>query len=141
MKKNKIKKFQIEASKRKELRYFSEAARKAILKEIENGMSKSEASRKYEVSLTAIYKWLKKYSNYQSGIRKVVEHQSDSEKNKLLKLELSQAFEMLGRLQAENMLLSQMIKLADEEFKVDIKKTFASKPSKLSKSKTKKSQR
>ena len=129
MKKDQVQKFKI-ASKRKEQRYFSEAARKAIVKEIEEGLGKAEASRKYEVSVSAIYKWLKKYSkSYSPLLRKVVEHQSDSEKNKLLEVKLKETYELMGQLQAKNMLLEKIIELADESYQTDLKKTFAKKPS------------
>lgn len=106
-------------------RYFSESARKAIVSEIDEGLSKAEAGRKYEVSQTAIYSWLRKYSKtYQATLKVRVEHESDSEKNKALKAELSKAYEALGRSQAENMLLQKTLQLASEHFEMDLKKTF-----------------
>ena len=59
---------------------------------------------------------------------KVVEHQSDSEKNKQLSAELSKTYELLGRLQAENALLQQIIEQASEHYEIDLKKNFATKP-------------
>lgn len=128
MKNRKIPKSSINARPRKETRYFSEDARRAIVEEIDNGLGKTEASRKYKVSQTAIYKWIKRYSDkYAPPLKKVVEHQSDSQKNKLLNTELSQAYEALGRSQAENMLLQKVIELANEHFDTDLKKTFENK--------------
>ena len=106
-------------------RYFSETARKAIVSEIDAGLSKAEAGRKYQVSQTTIYNWLKKYSTHYIATLKVrIDHQSDSEKNKALKQELSQVYEALGRSKAENMLLQKIVQLASEHFELDLKKTF-----------------
>jgi transposase len=129
MKNGKISKSASVVQPRKETRYFSEEARKAIVQEMEkNKMSKAEAARKYKVSQTSIYKWIRQYSaKYQSSLITVVEHQSDSVKNKSLELELEKAYEMLGRLQAEKMLLEKIVDLADEHYETDLKKSFASK--------------
>lgn len=110
---------------RKEERYFSEAARKAIVQEIDNGLSKAEASRKYKVSQNSVYKWYRIYSdNYRAPLVTVVEHESDSQRNKVLEVEISKAYESLGRTQTENMLLHKIIELASEHFEIDLKKTF-----------------
>ncbi len=106
-------------------RYFSETARKSIVSEIDEGLSKAEAGRKYQVSQTTIYNWLRKYSKHYTATLKVrVEHESDSEKNKVLKSELSKAYEALGRSQAENLLLHKILELASEHFEMDLKKNF-----------------
>lgn len=117
-------------SVQRERRYFSEAARRAIVKEIETeNLSKAEAARKYKVSTRSIHKWIAKYSDkYQPPLVKVVEHQSDSEKNKQLSAELSKTYELLGRLQAQNALLQQIIDQASEHYEIDLKKNFATKP-------------
>jgi transposase len=130
MKNNKNLKPASKLQPRQASRYFSEAARKAIVSELEKGeISKAEAARKYNVSEVSIYNWIRKYSNqYQPQIVTVVEHQSDSKKNKALEAELAKAYEMLGRLQAENMFLEKIVELADEHFATDLKKNFATKP-------------
>lgn len=128
MKKRKTLKSQSKAEPRKEKRYFSEEARKAIVLEIDNGLSKAEASRKYKVTESSVYKWVRKYSpKYTASLVTVVEHQSDSVKNKALEAELAKAYESLGRTQTENMLLQKIIELASEHFEIDLKKTFEKK--------------
>ena len=125
MNKNKVPNFTSKVTQRSKHRYFSETARKAIVTEIDEGLSKAEASRKYEVSQTTIYSWLRKYSKHYKATLKVrVEHESDSEKNKVLKTELSKAYEALGRSQAENLLLQKILELASEHFDMDLKKNF-----------------
>jgi len=115
---------------RRKRRYFSESARRAIVKEIElNDLSKAEAARKYNVSTRSIFKWISQYSDrYKLPLIQVVEHQSDSEKNKILQAELSKTYELLGRLQAENSLLNQIVEQASEHYEIDIKKNFVNKP-------------
>lgn len=127
MSKHKTSKFRSKESPRSKHRYFSETARKSIVKEIENGLSKAEAGRKYQVSQTTIYSWIRKYSKKYTATLKVrVDHESDSEKNKHLEAELSKAYEALGRSQTENMLLQKILELASEHFEMDIKKKFKS---------------
>lgn len=114
----------------RELRYFSEAARREIVKEIEKGLSKAEASRKYKVSLATIFKWISKYSTtYEKPLVNVVEHESDSLRAKRLEAELQQVYGILGRTKAEVVLLEEIIKKAGESYEVDLKKNFATSPS------------
>lgn len=113
----------------RERRYFSEAARKEIVKAIDGGLSKSEASRRYQVSEQSIYKWISKYSsNYSKPLVRVVEHQSESLRASGLEKELRQVYEILGRAKAELVFLEQVVKLADEAYGVDIKKNFGTAP-------------
>jgi transposase len=124
-------------SLQRERRYFSEAARRFIVEEIDNGLSKAEAARKYEVSQGSIYVWVAKYSKrYKSTLVKVVEHASESNKVKKLEQELEQAYAMLGRVKAESMFLQKIIEKADEAYDTDLKKSFDDQP--LQRSTTKK---
>ena len=117
----------------REKRYFSEAARRPIVEETENGLSKSEASRRYDVSETTVYRWVSLYSRlYQTQLVKVVEHVSDSVRAKKLEAELEQAYAMLGRVQAESLLFQTVIEKADESLGTDLKKTFGSPRSPIS---------
>lgn len=131
MKKSKISKSKFAAKRSKEQRYFSEEARRAIVSEIDDGLiSLAEASRKYAVSNRAICTWRLKYSHsYVAPIRKVVEHESDSHKNKKLQVELAEVYQLLGQMQAKNVLLEKIIELANQDLKTDLKKTFAKKQS------------
>lgn len=115
-----------EVKKQRELRYFSEAVRKAIVEEMDNGLSKAEASRRYSVSMTTLYKWLSKYSRkYVKSLVKVVEHESESVRSKGLEEELKSVYALLGKSQAEVMFLKGLIEKANEAYGVDIKKKFA----------------
>lgn len=139
MKKSRTSKYQFAGKRAKEQRFFSEAARKAIIAEVDDGLSIAEAARKYEVSQRSICTWRLKYSaTYLAPIRKVVEHQSDSQQNKLLQAELAEVYQLLGQTQAKNVLLEKVIELANQEYSTDLKKTFVSQPSSIILSKQKK---
>ena len=130
MKKGQVTKLKSEVRATRERRYFSESARKLIVQEIDEGLSKAEACRKYEVSNTSIYKWYVKYSTrYKASLVTVVEHVSDSVRVKKLEAELEQTYAILGRAKAENMLLHKVIEKADEALGMDIKKNFDTPPS------------
>ena len=125
MKKGQVTKLKSEVIATRESRYFSESVRKLIVQEIDDGLSKAEAGRKYKVSQAAIYKWYVKYSlHYKAALVTVVEHVSDSVRVKKLEEELEQAYALLGRAKAENMLLHKVIDKADEAMGIDIKKNF-----------------
>ncbi|WP_037324528.1 transposase, partial [Salinimicrobium terrae] len=78
--------FSKEASNRVN-RYFSESFKRKKVQEIEKNISTvAEICREYEVSTTAVYKWLYKYSrNRKRGVKQVVELMSDTHKLKDLK--------------------------------------------------------
>lgn len=118
---------------------FSESAKKAIVKELEQGLGKLEASRKYNVSRTSIYKWLDKYStNYTKSRKVVVESKEEADTYVHLQSEVDRLYNLLGRSQTEVILLSKLIELASEEFGIDLKKNYATKLSAISKSKKEK---
>lgn len=125
MKKEQVIKLKNEVRATRDRRYFSESARRLIVQEIDDGLSKAEACRKYEVSHASIYKWYAQYSNhYKAALVTVVEHVSDSIRVKKLEAELEQTYANLGRAKAENMLLHKVIDKADEAMGMDIKKNF-----------------
>ena len=125
MKKGQVTKLKNEVRVARERRYFSESARRLIVQEIDDGLSKAEAGRKYGVTQTTIYKWYALYSkHYKAVLVTVVEHVSDSIRVKKLEAELEQTYAILGRAKAENMLLHKVIEKADEAMGTDIKKNF-----------------
>ena len=106
---------------RRERRYFSESARRSIVEEIENGLSKSEAARRYSVTETSIYKWIARYSkHYGQQLKQVVEHESDSVRLRHVEAELEQVYALLGRAKAESMVLGRIIEQADEALGTDL---------------------
>ena len=114
-------------------RRFSIDAKKAIVKEIDNGLSKLEASRRYSVSPTTIYKWLDLYSTKFTKPKKVIVQSTDESDSYLQqKAKIDQLYNLLGRSQTEVMFLEKLIELASEEMGIDLKKNFASKLSSIS---------
>lgn len=122
-------------------RYFSESFKRKKVQEIEKNISTVlEVSREYEVSQTAVYKWLNKYSrNRKRGVKQVVELMSDTRKIQDLKVRIRELEQMLGQKQFEIEFKNKMIDIAEEMYDIDIKKKLGSKPSPGSGSTEKKS--
>lgn len=114
-------------------RYFTVEVRKQVVEEVDNGLSKMEASRKYSVSENTIYRWLAAYSKkYQKTLVTVVEDASATNKVLKLEAELQAAYADLGRSQSENLFLHKIIELANEDLGVDLKKNIETKLSSYS---------
>lgn len=113
--------------KARERRYFSEAMRKFILQEIEEGIySFAEASRVYQVSEVSLYKWRLKYSlAYQKGIVKVVELESESVKRKDLERQLSQVHQLMGEQSVELAFYKKLVELISAHYNFDFKKNIS----------------
>ncbi|MDT0684997.1 transposase [Autumnicola psychrophila] len=111
-------------------RYFSESFKRKKVREIEKNLSTVlEVSREYEVSTTAIYKWLDKYSrNRKRGVKQVVELMSDTRKIQDIKARIRELEQMLGQKQFEIEFKDKMIEIAEEMYDIDIKKKLGSKP-------------
>jgi len=112
-------------------RYFSESFKRAKVKEIEAGQTRvSDVCREYEVSHSAVYKWLHKYSRMRSmGARQIIEPMSDTTKIKSLKARIAELERMVGQKQVELEFKDKMIEIAEQMYDVDIKKKLGSKPS------------
>lgn len=112
-------------------RFFSEGFRREKVREIDRGITTvSEVSRTYQVTRTAVYKWIHKYSRkYQKQERLLMESESDTKKIEALKARVEELERSIGRKQIELDFKDKMIELAEEEYEVDIKKKFGSKPS------------
>lgn len=79
--------------------------------------------REYEVSDVAVYKWINKYSkDMKSKPRVVIESESDTRKIQHLKEKLAEAERLLGQKQIEVEFLNKVIEIAEDRFKIEIKK-------------------
>ena len=107
-------------------RYFSEEFRRSKVSEIESGLTKvSEVCREYAVSRTSIYKWVNQYSrNMKRKPKMIVETESDTRKIQLLKQKLAEAERLLGQKQIEVEFLNKVIEIAEDRFKIEIKKSL-----------------
>ena len=113
------------------LRSFSPEFKRKKVQEIETKVTTiSEISRQYSVRPSSIRKWLKLYSTqYQTGIRTIVESESDTKKIVELQKKIADLERLVGQKQIQLDFTAKMIELAEEYYGVDIKKKFESKPS------------
>lgn len=111
-------------------RYFSEDFKRKKVREIEQNLATmAQIAREYQVSKTAIYKWVYKYSAMRKkGLKQVVEPKSDTVKITRLTEEIRQMEQMVGQKQIKIDFLEKMIELAEKEYGIDIKKKYSSTP-------------
>lgn len=107
-------------------RIFSETFKKEKVSDITSGLtSVKEICELYEVSRTAVYKWIYKYSpHHERGTVQVVQMESEATKTKLLKSRVVELEAALGRKQLEIDLLTKLIELANKDLQIDIKKNY-----------------
>ena len=112
-------------------RYFSDAFKESKVKEIDKGISSvSEICKEYSISRSSVYKWIYQYSKMRKkGIRQIVESQSDTRKLLEMKARIAELERIIGQKQLLIDFQSKLIDLAEEEYQVDIKKKYGSKPS------------
>jgi transposase len=112
-------------------RYFSESFKMAKVSDIEKGLvGVSELAREYEVTRTAVYKWIAKYSSMKKKKeRLVIETDSDTKKLQFMKEKIKELERIVGQKQILIDFQNKVIDMAEEEYKVDIKKKFGEKPS------------
>lgn len=104
-------------------RRFSETFKKQKVREITQGKSSVlEVCRAYEVSDTAVYKWLEKYSDKPKAQRTIVESKSDTQKLLALQKRVAELERLLGQKQVELEFSKKMIEIAEDTYGIDIKK-------------------
>jgi transposase len=112
------------------LRTFSPEFKLQKVSEIEKGITSiSQISRQYEVNRNAVRNWVIKYSQDKKGIRTIVESESDT--NKLIELQkrIAELERLVGQKQIQLEFKDKMIELAEEYYRIDIKKKFENKRS------------
>ena len=111
-------------------RTFSEEFKKQKVKELVNKqISIGELSKLYDVSTTSVYRWLYKYlPHHKRGTTQVVQMESEAQKTKLLQQRVAELERIVGQKQIEIDFLNELITVAGAELKVDLKKTFCTKP-------------
>lgn len=110
-------------------RHFSESFKVKKVQEIERGITRiSEICKEYEVSDTSVRKWLMKYSTMKKKAeRLIVESQSDTQKILDLKKQIAELERLLGQKQIQLEFKDTMIEIAEEMYKIDIKKKLGTK--------------
>ena len=111
-------------------RIFSEPLKRQIVNELSRGGIRiSQMAKLHCVSITAVYKWIYKYSGTHSQTtRQVVEMESESKKTLNLQKENAEMLRILGMKQMQIDYLNKILELASEELGVDIKKKFPIEP-------------
>ena len=112
-------------------RYFSEDFKKKKISELDKKLTTvSEICKQYEVSYTAVYKWIYKYSLMRKkGVKMVVEAQSDTGKIKGLRQHICELEQLLGQKQFEIDFLKKQMEIASEQYGIDLKKKLSGRPS------------
>jgi transposase-like protein len=107
-------------------RTFSAEFRRKKVEEIECKISSvSEISREYQVTRTAVYKWIKQYSSsMKKKERLIVEAESDTRKLAILQQRIAELERLLGQKQIQLDFMEKVIDIAEETYHVDIKKKF-----------------
>jgi transposase-like protein len=110
-------------------RIFSKELKKEIVGRIEQGTVRiRQVSREYQVSPSAIYNWIDKYSrSLRKGEILVVQKDSEEQKNMELLKRIAELERIVGQKQMEVDFLNKIIELGSEEVKLDIKKKFGGK--------------
>ncbi len=95
-----------------------------LVKQIESGkLTMGEVSRLYGVSLTAIRKWMNKYSDiYKKQTRVVVEKKSVSKKNQELRDRIKELERALGQKQMRVDYLEKLMEITSERLGEDVEK-------------------
>ena len=110
---------------KKTRRVFSEGFKKDKVKLYETGkMSVSQLSKLYEISETALYKWIEKYRTTPTSERIVVETDSDYLKLVELQKRVEKMERLIGNQQIEIEYRKAVIAAANEHYKEDIEKKF-----------------
>jgi len=119
--------FRIKPTK-KLVRYFSDSFKQSKVREIERNLTTVRmVSKEYEVSSTAVYKWLYKYSILRAKqLRQVIEPMSDAQKIKDLRKKIQELEQLVGQKQIQLEFKEKMIELAEQLYSIDIKKKFGS---------------
>ena len=118
---------------RKQRRY-SEELKKQIVSEFESGkFSVLQLGKLYGIKFQLIYHWIYKYSTFNEKGYRIVEHkQSSTKKLQDLEQKIKDLEAALGRKQIMIDYLETMMEVAKEELHIDIKKNYATPPSKSS---------
>jgi len=96
---------------------YSHGFKLAIVERIENGqLSTNQAAKEYDVSNSAIRKWIKKYGNLDRKLRNM---QGKSPKQRIAELE-----KKLKVAEKKVLIWETAMEIIEDEFKIDVKKKY-----------------
>jgi len=112
-------------------RFFNEDFKRIKVSEIErNILTIAELCKEHQITRSAVYKWIYKYSLMRKREHKqVIEPESETRKVLLLKQEVRELQRVIGEKQLKMDFLEKVIELAEKEYGLDIKKKFTARPS------------
>lgn len=122
---------QFKMSKKEKLnRRFSEDFKVKKVREIEKGTSTpTQVSKSYDVSLTSVYKWIDKFgTSKESTERLIIESKSDTVLIANYQRKIAELERLIGQKQVMIDFQSKIIELAEQEYRIDIKKKYSDKP-------------
>ena len=110
-------------------RYFSEEFKRQKVSDIEKKLvSIGQVCRQYQVSKTSVSKWLNKYSLMRKKKERMIyESDSQSHKIKMMNERIKELERAVGQKQLKIDFLEKMIEIAEDDFKVEIKKKVSTK--------------
>ena len=114
------------STQQRKYRRFSESFKRAKVLEIEQGLVKvSQIYREYEVTKSSVYIWINKFGTQKDKPEKIiVEMKSDTVKLLVLQKKIAELERVIGQKQLLLDFKDKMIELAEQEYKVDIKKNI-----------------
>ncbi len=115
----------------RQVRHFSDTIKIQKVREIESGQTKiSEIVKEYEVASITVYRWMKKFGTMKKKPeRLIIEADSDTVKLLELKKKIADLERTIGQKQILIDFKDKMIELAEEHYKIDIKKNFSTQQS------------
>ncbi len=113
------------------VRNFSESFKAEKVRELESGVTRiCELVREYEITDTTVRRWKAKYGKMKKAPQRlIVETDSDTKKLLELKKRVAELERVVGQKQIMIDFKDKMIELAEEHYKIDIKKNFSTQPS------------
>jgi transposase-like protein len=110
-------------------RIFSEDFKRNKVKDlVAKRISLRQICELYQVSRTTVYKWLYKYSSYHSsGVKIVVQMESEAHKTQQLLQRLAELERIVGQKQLELDYVHKLIEIASAELGYDLKKSIGAK--------------
>ena len=113
----------------KQRRAFSEAFKRQKVKDIvEKRVSIKDVCNLYEVSRTAVYKWVYAYSpHHEQKTILVVQMESEASKTQMLQQRVAELERIIGQKQLELDFLNKLLELGSEDLGFDLKKNLSTK--------------
>jgi transposase len=106
-------------------REYSEAFKRKVVSEVENGtLTREAARRKYDIGGgSTVDRWCRKYGNFERlGVRITVQSSNERDETKALKERIRKLEAALADEKLRSMAFETMIEVAERELKVPIRK-------------------